>query len=210
MIDKVIPAIWMKWPDRGMNWTVILQHDEVSSHIAENDQEFNLRLTSLSMGKQQKYATISGCISQNISTRHSQRTIRPIWWTGELTNAWLALQATRRRTTFSGVGHPHDRHGRQTGGREWNGSMRNTQPTPSFGLCSANRWLNGFSPTHLTSCLPLLTRKKFENWSRIRTQSAGVISFVVGSPMSGSGFRTTTSYMKHRRKSAFKRTGAQW
>ena len=42
MIDKVIPAIRMNWPDRGMNRTVIVQHDGASSHIAENDQEFNL------------------------------------------------------------------------------------------------------------------------------------------------------------------------
>ena len=43
MIDKVIPAIRMKWPDRGtMNRTIIVQHDGATSHIAENDQEFNL------------------------------------------------------------------------------------------------------------------------------------------------------------------------
>ena len=43
MIEKVIPAICMKWSaDRGMNQTVIVQHDGASSsHIPENDQEFN-------------------------------------------------------------------------------------------------------------------------------------------------------------------------
>ena len=42
MIEKVIPAITMKWPDRGMNRTVVIQQDGASAHIAENDQEFNL------------------------------------------------------------------------------------------------------------------------------------------------------------------------
>jgi hypothetical protein len=42
MIEKVIPAIQMKWPDRGMNRTVVIQHDGASAHIEENDQEFNL------------------------------------------------------------------------------------------------------------------------------------------------------------------------
>ena len=42
MIEKVIPAIKMKWPDRGMNRTVVIQHDGASAHIGENDQEFNL------------------------------------------------------------------------------------------------------------------------------------------------------------------------
>jgi hypothetical protein len=42
MIEKVIPAIHMKWPDRGMNRTVFVQHDGASSHIPENDQDFSL------------------------------------------------------------------------------------------------------------------------------------------------------------------------
>ena len=42
MIEKVIPAIKMKWPDRGMNRTVVIQHDRALAHIEENDQEFNL------------------------------------------------------------------------------------------------------------------------------------------------------------------------
>ena len=42
MIEKVIPAIKMKWPDQGMNRTVVIQHDGASAHIEENDQEFNL------------------------------------------------------------------------------------------------------------------------------------------------------------------------
>ena len=41
MIEKVIPAIRLKWPDRGMNRTVVVQHDGVSAHIPENDVEFN-------------------------------------------------------------------------------------------------------------------------------------------------------------------------
>ena len=40
MIDKVIPAIRLKWPDRGMNRTVVIQHDGASAHIPENDVEF--------------------------------------------------------------------------------------------------------------------------------------------------------------------------
>ena len=32
----------MKWPDPGMNRTVVIQHDGASAHIAENDQEFSL------------------------------------------------------------------------------------------------------------------------------------------------------------------------
>ena len=32
----------MKWPDRGMNRTVVIQHDGASPHIAENDRDFNL------------------------------------------------------------------------------------------------------------------------------------------------------------------------
>jgi hypothetical protein len=41
MIEKVIPAIRLKWPDRGMERTVLIQHDGASSHIARNDVEFN-------------------------------------------------------------------------------------------------------------------------------------------------------------------------
>jgi hypothetical protein len=41
MIEKVIPAIRLKWPDRGMERTVLIQHDGASSHIAWNDVEFN-------------------------------------------------------------------------------------------------------------------------------------------------------------------------
>ena len=41
MIEKMIPAIRLKWPDRGMNQTVTIQHDGASAHIPENDVEFN-------------------------------------------------------------------------------------------------------------------------------------------------------------------------
>ena len=44
IIENVIPAICMKWPYRGMNHTLIVQHDRASSHIPENDQEFNLHV----------------------------------------------------------------------------------------------------------------------------------------------------------------------
>ncbi len=37
----MIAAIQLKWPDRGMERTVLIQHDGASSHIARNDVEFN-------------------------------------------------------------------------------------------------------------------------------------------------------------------------
>ncbi len=40
LIKKVIPAIRMKWPDRGMNRRVIIQHDGASAHVEHNDPEF--------------------------------------------------------------------------------------------------------------------------------------------------------------------------
>ena len=41
LVEKVIPAIRLKWPDRGMNRTVLIQHDGASAHISEKDEEFN-------------------------------------------------------------------------------------------------------------------------------------------------------------------------
>ena len=43
MIEMVILAITrLKWPDRGMNRTVVvIQHDGASAHIPENDVKFN-------------------------------------------------------------------------------------------------------------------------------------------------------------------------
>lgn len=40
MIEKVIPAIHRKWPERGMLRRVVIQHDGASSHITNNDEEF--------------------------------------------------------------------------------------------------------------------------------------------------------------------------
>jgi hypothetical protein len=40
LIEKVIPAIRMKWPDRGMNRRVIIQHDGALAHIEHNDPVF--------------------------------------------------------------------------------------------------------------------------------------------------------------------------
>jgi hypothetical protein len=41
MIEKVIPAIRLKWPDRGMIRRLVIQHDGASAHITDNDVEFH-------------------------------------------------------------------------------------------------------------------------------------------------------------------------
>jgi hypothetical protein len=41
MIEKVVTAIKLRWPDRGLNRTVVIQHDGASCHIEDNDVQFN-------------------------------------------------------------------------------------------------------------------------------------------------------------------------
>jgi hypothetical protein len=41
MIEKVVTAIKLRWPDRGLNRTVVIQHDGASCHIKDNDVQFN-------------------------------------------------------------------------------------------------------------------------------------------------------------------------
>ncbi len=37
MIEKVVPVIKLRWPNQGLNRTVVIQHDGASCHIKGND-----------------------------------------------------------------------------------------------------------------------------------------------------------------------------
>ena len=41
MIEKVVTAIKLRWPDRGLNRTVVIQHEGASCHIKDNDVQFD-------------------------------------------------------------------------------------------------------------------------------------------------------------------------
>jgi hypothetical protein len=41
MIEKVVTAIKLRWPHRGLNRTVVIQHDGASCHIEGNDVQVN-------------------------------------------------------------------------------------------------------------------------------------------------------------------------
>ena len=41
MIEKVVTAIKLRWPDQGLNRTVVIQHDGASCHIEGNDVQLD-------------------------------------------------------------------------------------------------------------------------------------------------------------------------
>ncbi len=41
MIEKVVPVIKLRWPNQGLNRTVVIQHDGASCHIKGNDVKFD-------------------------------------------------------------------------------------------------------------------------------------------------------------------------
>jgi hypothetical protein len=41
MIEKVVTAIKLRWPNQGLNRTVVIKHDGASCHIEGNNVQFN-------------------------------------------------------------------------------------------------------------------------------------------------------------------------
>jgi hypothetical protein len=41
MIEEVVTAIKLRWPDQGLNRTLVIQHDGASCHIKGNDVQFD-------------------------------------------------------------------------------------------------------------------------------------------------------------------------